>query len=135
MKTIEDVQAAVTDFERRAGVLIPRPLEPLAADSLRTPRTIMQQPWAKHAGVYVLMHGPAVEYVGRALMGQGLGKRLTHHLRVNRVCREAANPTDAVPIIVLPLVDDDNNAWLAPSLELLVLHWVRWDGLLNKKRS
>jgi hypothetical protein len=88
--------------------------------------------WATQAGAYVLLRDGVVEYVGRALKGQGLASRLREHARAAPFAGAddgAANRS----VAVIPLPDD--LAWLAPSLELWV-HWKVRDGggLLNRKR-
>ena len=73
-----------------------------------------------------------VRYVGRALKGRGLARRLGEQLRASSHVGTLLRKPDA-NVYVVPLADPD--AWLAPSLELLLQWYLRDDGLLNRKRS
>ena len=133
MATISDILAAYNEFP---GLL--RQCAAVSCDEndvaeLCSLAALRAQPWARQAGAYALLYGSHVRYVGRALKGQGLALRVWEHIRGDK--RFTINTESAEPprLVVLALEDDD--AWLAPSLQLL-LHWrTRGDGdLFNKKR-
>lgn len=140
MAGLQEIEAAIEDLRAQLAAQPAFRLHPvsereLAALSVRSgwkgARGSLED-WATRAGAYVLLRDGVVEYVGRALKGQGLAARLREHARA-KPFSGAAEGTERRSAAVVALPDDF--AWLAPSLELW-LHWkIRDDGgLLNKKR-
>lgn len=133
MATTDQLEEARAFFAEQLPGIEHLPMEIVDLAALRDARALRKYAWARNAGVYVLLHGNKVRYVGRALKGGGLAGRLRRHIRSNSSFATDLAGDSPVRLAVWPLHDDD--AWLAPSLELLV-HWcTRGDGdLLNLKR-
>lgn len=133
MSYLDELDHAAPELQRRldtfAGVL--QDIQPVA--SLQTLTALRAMPWARRAGVYVLIHGSSARYVGRALFGQGLATRLWEHIRVDTRFQMNASGDGDPQLAIYALADDD--AWLAPSLELLLHQLLRdTQPLWNKKR-
>jgi len=132
MKTLSDLQAAAAEFCKRVNAECTL-TDPVPVSALRKAGALRHQTWAASAGAYAILEGLNVRYVGRALKGNTLAGRLGEHLRARTgdICRALSHP--GAQIVVFSLTNDD--AWLAPSLELLLQARLRDAGFLNRKRS
>jgi hypothetical protein len=131
----ERLLEAVASLEGLVPTCAPLTIEQVDHRELNAPDFGTSAKWAVAAGAYVFFDGPSARYIGRALKGQGLRKRLSEHRRAptdSAIRALISSPASSVRIVALP----DGLEWLAPSLELF-LHWQLREhaDLINKKRS
>ena len=134
MARLTKLDSVLSSFDDQLRYAKRRPHEIVSCEALRATRFGKDAAWADCAGAYVMVDGDTPKYIGRALKGSGLRARLMEHSRGNDRLIRGLLERAGTSVIVIPLENDD--AWLAPSLELF-LHWkLRDDGVLwNKKRS
>jgi hypothetical protein len=132
---LADAQGAAGEFRnqlRAARRVVP---EMVTMDSLLEPAPSANA-WAEKAGVYLICSGDQVRYVGRALKGQGLRRRLREHFRAPAGHSRTSSILHGEDAHVIVLALEDEDAWLAPSLELSVMATFRNRyPLINRKRS